>query len=97
MEIRYESNTQSLEDSKLGNVPLLAKLRHGRLMSGLQILDIEYSALIAYRNPNADSHAAHYEDCERLTVRCTPEGGLIAGERWLVLVAGPAVFMQAEG
>lgn len=68
--------------TKLCHIPLFAKLKKMKLPSGDWVLEINYIAFMAYSGPYrvlAKMLGDHDGDWEHITVRCTPDGKLIAG------------------
>lgn len=70
-------------DSKLCNIPMYAKVKKMKQASGDLALEINYMGLMAYSGPCkkfGKQMGDHDGGWEHITVRCTPDGSLIAGE-----------------
>jgi hypothetical protein len=79
-----------------------AKLKKMKIPSGEMVLEINYLAFMAYSGPYkvvGQEMGDHDGDWEHITVRCTPDGKLIAGAGLSMLYCepvGPIVTNNAE-
>lgn len=69
-------------NTKLCNIPVYAKMKKMKLPSEEMVLEVNYMGFMAYSGPYkivGKQMGDHDGDWEHITVRCTPDGHLIAG------------------